>query len=475
MGGSIKESVLLDAAARVSSATVGTSRGPGGVRPHDEEWTKLRGKMARALVADPDLVMYFAYLVSNRACALAQKAAAQLSSMAVSVEGWKYELLVPKSPTKLQKAVSLVVSRNSYSTADVTRLSAEVDSYVSSELIPKITKSGRLQVRGAEAYTEYRKKRDELIGTWKKLQQALSDVSSTRYFTEAPLRNVALSVPLSALNATASLLDPTNLTAYTVQLVAAGAAVASMGRRVDLKTRVRTGVDEFPGGVAATGVSSAGVVVEVLMTPSPLLLCIRVGDSVISADQQTATVQAVSETGFTLANSTITTITAGLSVVSTAYVQWEALADAMIPPYVAMPTSTAMLAEVRRQESASAARIRGLMEFLCRNAVILDVASADALSALTRVEGDLYVYPETPVAALLRGFAPAFTEKTKQAGNRLLSELESGGFDYAVELLYRGEVDLLMQLDAASVSRAGRMDGAIADLGTYAGGSRGVG
>jgi hypothetical protein len=475
MGTSIKESALLDAAARVSSATVGASRGPGGYRSVDGEWEKLRGKLARALVSDPDLVTYFAYLASNRACALAQKAAAQLCSMAVSVEGWKYAQVEAKPPTQLQKTLATVTTRDTFSAADASRLSTEVNTYIAAELIPKITKGGRLQTRGTEAYSDYRKTRDELIVTWKKLRQALAASSGTRFFTEAPLRNVALSVPLAALDATASLLDQAKLTDFTVQLAAAGAAVAAMGRRVGLKTRLCTGPTEFPGEVTVNATIESGTVAEITMVPAPALLGIKPGDSVVSTDGKTATVSAVGDAGITLSASTITSISEGVSVFSAAYLQWETFALALDAPYAEMPSEAQLLSEVRRKESPSAARIRGLMEFLCRAAAILDSVSSDASAALTRVGGEQYAYPGVPVATLLREFSPTFDAKTKQAGNRLLSELESGGFDYAVELLYRGEVDLLMLLNASDVSRSGRLDSAVAALSTYSGGARGVG
>ena len=472
----IKESVLLAAAARTSSAPIGASRGPGGHRSVDGEWEKLRGKLARALVADPDLVMYFAYLVSNRACTLAQKAASQLCSMAVSVEGWKYPQTIAAPPTQLQKTLTTVTSRNVVSAADAARLSSEVTSYVTTELLPKITKGGRLQSRGVEAYIDYRATRDELINTWKRLRQALADAAGTRFCTEVPLRNVALGVPLVALNATAGLLDQGKLTDFTVQLAAAGAAVAAMGRRVSLKVRLRTEPEEFPGGDAtATAVIEGGVVTRIRTTPAPALLGIKPGDAVVSADGKTATVSAVGDTEITLSASTIPSIEGGVSVLSAAYQQWEAFSSSLNIPYGEMPAEAQLLSEVRRKESASPARIRSLMEFLCRTAAILDTVSVDATSALARVAGDLYVYPEKSVALLLREFAPTFDAKTRTTGDRLLSELESGGFDYAVELLYRGEVDLVMLLYAPSVSRAGRVDTAATDLSLYSGGARGLG
>jgi hypothetical protein len=472
----IKESALLAAAARTSSAPAGASRGPGGYRSVDNEWEKMRGTLARALVSDPDLVMYFAYLVSNRACTLAQKAAAQLCDMAVSVEGWKYPQAAAAPPTQLQKTLATVTSRNVLSAADAARLSDEVTSYVTTELLPKITKGGRMQPRGVEAYANYRATRDELVGTWKRLRQALADASGTRFCTEVPLRNVALGVPLAALNATSGLLDQGKLTDFTIQLAAAGAAVAAMGRRVSLKVRLRTGPEEFPGGGAtASAVTEGGVVVRIQTSPAPTLLGIKPGDAVVSADGKTATVSTVGEAEFSLSSSTLTSIEGGVSVLSAAYVQWEAFSTALNVPYGEMPAEAQLLSEVRRKESASPARIRGLMEFLCRTAAILDTVSTEATSALARVAGDLYVYPAKSVALLLREFAPTFDSKTRATGDRLLSELESGGFDYAVELLYRGEVDLVMLLDASSVSRAGRVDTAAAALSTYAGGARGLG
>jgi len=475
MGSRLLESALQDAAARVSSAPVGASRGVGGTRSVDDAWEKLRGKMARALVADPDLVTYFAFLVSNRGCALAQKVAAQLSAMAVDVEGWKYKQSEAPSPTRLNRALSTLSGRESVSAEDVARLSAEVSTYIGSELIPRVSRAGRLQTRGTEALSAYQKKRDALVPDWKALRAALAAVSGNREFTSATVRNVALAVPVAALTETAGLLDQERLVDFTVQLAAAGAAVSAMGRDVDLKVRLSTGASVFPAGVSVTPGVSDGVVTSLATSTSPLLLGVRSGDSVISADFKTATVRTVTDAGVTLSDSTITTTAEGVQICSTAYLLWEQLTLDLVDPYAAMPTETQLLDEVRRKEDPSAARIRALMELLCKNAVILDAVSSDATAALERVGGDLYTYEATPVASLLRAFAPSFSTKTKQAGDRLLGELESEGFDYAVELLYSGQVDLLMTLQASQVSRSGRLSDAAATLGTYTGGARGVG
>ena len=225
--------------------------------------------MARALVADPDLVTYFVYLVSNRACALAQSCAGTLSELVVLVEGWKYAQGDVAEPARLQRLLSTLDGRSTVSDEDIARVSQETTAYIKKELAPQISRKGRIQVRGAEATAAFSAKRAELIRDWKALTKALTATMATRRFTAATVRNVAVQTPLAALKTTAGLLDPTRLTDFTVQLAAATAAVAAMGRKVDLRTRLRTGGDDdFPGGVTVTETAEGGAVTMIgLSTP----------------------------------------------------------------------------------------------------------------------------------------------------------------------------------------------------------------
>jgi len=477
MGSSLPASDLLDAAQRVSSAKVGSSRGAGGSRSTDAEWEAMRGKLARALVADPDLVTYFAYLVSNRACLLAQQVAKVLSSMVVSVEGWKFEQDTPATPDRLNRVLTAVSGRSTLSSEDVSRLTTEIKAYIEAELLPKVTKGSRLQVKGTTAVTTYSSARATLLPLWRKMFDALDATTDRRDFVLADVRNVALRVPVDALEATAALSDPTQLVEFTVQLAAAGAAVEAMGREVDLQTRLQTYAPVFPPETSArtTDTLTDGYVTTIAISVSPVALGIRSGDTVVAASGGSADVRTVSDTEITLGSSTITSTATGVAVKSTAYLQWKALCEELTPTYSALPLTETFLKQIQQREDRSAARIRALMEFLCKNAVVLDAASSDATAALDRVGGELYVPSGASAATLLRNFAPFFSARTKRAGDRLLQELEGGGFDHAVELLYRGRITELMTAQASQMSRSGRLDDVVATLSAYTGGLRGVG
>jgi len=468
----LKASALRDAAERVSTPATAFSRSAGGTSSTDADWEVQQGKVARALVADPDLVAYFAYLVSNRACALAQKVAAELSEIAVAVEGWKYAQVSVEQPTRLQRVLSTMDTRSTISSEDVARLAAETDAYIKKQLAPQISKSGRAQVKGDEASSAYTTKRATLKTDWRLLRRALAATTASRHFTLAKVRNVALAVPLASLKTTTDLLDTASLTDFTVQLAAASAACSALGRDVDLRTRVRIGDDDFPGGVTASATVEDGVVTAVTFSKSALELGVKSGDTV-TCGAGTATVSTVADTVVTFADSTISALDGVLEVASTAYLGWETLVAGLGAVDSSLPAQDAVVAALQAREGdRSAARIRALMEYVVKLAVILDAPSADATAALSRVGGDLYETTSTSVADQLRAFAPLFGSKTKQAGDKLLRDLEARGFDYAVELLYAGQVDELLDAQASQASRVGRVTQIASTIGTYTGGRR---
>ena len=460
----LKQSDLDAAAARVSSDASSTaSRGSGGARSSDAAWEVTKGRTMRALIADPDLLMYFAYLVSNRACALAQKVAAELSEMVVYIEGQKYVQAAVAAPTRLQSALATTSGRTAFTTEDVARLTAETDAYVKS-VAPQIARSGRAQKRGPEAQSAYTDARTTLASDWKLLRQALDDFSTRRMFAVGDIRSVALATPLASLTTTSTLLDPTNLTDFTVQLAAAAAAVAAMGRDVDLKTRLRTGSDSFPE-------SSSVTVSDTTLTPSasPAQLGIKSGD-IVQWDGGSTTVTTVSDTTVTTAAAAAAGVP--LQILSAPYVAWESANAAVASGTALVPAGTDIVRELRAREGdLSAARIRGLMEYAAKLAVILDTLSSDATDAIGRVGGTVFSTTQTPLASTLRAFAPTFGAKTKQAGDSMLRDLEGGGFDYAVELLYRGDVATLLNSTASQLSFSGRLADAVSGLR----GARGLG
>lgn len=461
-------SALRDAAARVSSDAVGSSRTSAGARSRDAEWAAIRDRTARAIVADPDMVTYFAYLVSNRACALAQEAAALLSDMVVAVEGQKYAQAEIEEPVRLQRVMATTSTRTSFSGDDVARIVAEADAYVST-VAPQIARKNRVQARGSEAASTYASKRAGLVTVWRRLRSALDAVMAQRQLAETALRDAALQTPVRALDTTTGLRDPARLTDFVVQLAAAAAAVAAMGRPVDLRVRLRTGADPFPEGATAAATIADGLVTEVTPSTSPLELGVRSGDTVASG-AGTATVLTVTSTTLTLASSTIESLDAGVLVTSTAYDAWEALVEDLQAVTAALPGAADLLPALQSREGPEAARMRALMEYAAGLAAVLDEATADALSALERVGGAAPAPSGEPAAALLRAFAPLFASRTQKAGDRVLSDLEAAGFDYAVELLYRGDIGTFLSAPASQMSRTGRLADATRALNVHTGG-----
>lgn len=452
----VTTSQLQDAAARVSSTAASFARGPSGSTSSDAAWQDQKGKIARALVADPDLVTYFAYLVSNRACAAAVIAAADLSALVTTIEGWKLPAVAVEEPTKLKNALSTIQGRSTLSAADVARVTAEANAYVQKTLVPQVTKNGRAQVRGSEADALYATQRATLTKDWKLLLAALKAFTDDRQFNQASLRNTALATPMAALSATADLLDASRLTDFALQLAAASASVSAMGRSVELRRRLQVGENEFPGGVSVTQST-----LTLTFSVSPKVLGIRSGDVVRRGGAET-TVTAVTDTAITVA----TTLPDGtLQVLSAPYAAWELSVVAVSAAYGALPTD--VVAGMRSREGdRSAARVRDLMQYLADLAARLDALSSDASSALERVGGTpLVLDGTTSVSAQLRAFAPTFSSTTRGTGDAILSALESAGFDYVVEQLYAGQVDDVLAQEVQRASRVGRVTSSASALG----------
>ena len=452
----IAASDLRDAAKRVSSTPPSGSRGVSGFRDPEVPWRELQGKMARALVATPDLVFYFSYLCTNQASAKLTSALDALNTLILLVEGvWKEQKEV-SSPTAASKYVSLSTASGYLDVAKVSAIEAKVDKYISEELVPSIKSGSRAQKKGPEARSAYAKAKKELWRKWTAAHKLVSTCARGHKFTADLLLQAAAKTPVLNLAQTLALPPPEdNLTAYTLQLAAAMSAMKAMAREVRLEYRVRIGEDEtFPEGVALSETYQDGVLYQLSFGKHPKELGIRSGD-LVSWGTGTAIVQLVGDETITLKDSDIAERSTGtFKIEPAARPAWKATAEALKEGRT--PTIEGLKRQVARREGRAAAEIRDLIVYLAGVHAHLDALSSDVEALLERVGGEVTA-PDTTILATLTGYSPFFSSKTTKVGDAILRELEKEGFDYAKDLLLQGDIDAFFTITALGASKRSRL------------------
>lgn len=464
---------LREISARVTQDRPGYVRGPGGLEDQEPVWEKLRRKTARALVAEPDLLVYFAGLGANRAAAEATRLTAALNRLVQAVEGLRYERVVNAPPDGLAVAVSSTLGRGVVTDTDVLVLQTTARKYLEESLLPAVSRRGRARMPASEARATYTTEFTLLEGSWDRFLVALSGSFSRRRLTPATLRTAALQTPLESLSTTIEAMDPAKLTDFTLQFAATTAALSALGTPLELGVRFRLGSTAHPAGLTATAGYAGGFVTTVTPSVSPRALGVRSGD-LVRAGLGSATVTAVGETALELASSSITDITE-LRVLSAPYSRWSGTAADLQTTFGKLPTWAQLNARVQAlARDQSAASTRETMVYFARLASYLDAVSSDAAASLGRVGAAVPVYADS-VVSVVQAADARVSARVRRIGDRLLSEIEGAGFDYAVTLLFQGEVDTLLREDALLLSRYGRVQDRYNTLGGFMGGTSGLG
>jgi hypothetical protein len=461
---------LLNAAELVSSSPKTVTSGPGGVRDQVANWEKKKGQIARALLADPDIVLYTAFLASNRACAQAQVVTASIARLLPLIEGQGIisKQPDPRSTAALERTYARAAGRPYVDNGELQTLKKELDSYLEEEILPAIKVRTRHQPRAAEARAKYAAEKATLLEEWALLLRYLTQCRSTPKFPASRARTLAATLPLQNLGKTLDAgFSDEMATEYAVQLAAAAAAVQAMGREVDYRFRlvIQPGY-RFPEGLDATALMSDGVVTQITFTRSPLELGVKSGDEV-SWGAESAVVTAVLDSSI-LISSGITSPTGRLTVRHAAYGSLSSMVSAAAGVAAELPTVSRLMEKLTRWETGSAADIRNSIGYLADLYASLDAVDSESAKILARV--DVELEERTPLVQTLKAYDPTFSPTTVRTAELLLEGLEEDGMDYAAELMAQGHYPRLLNLDAEDTSRLGRLSYVTSSLVQYTGG-----
>lgn len=390
-------------------------------------WKRVQEQACRAIVSDPDIVFYLAFLASNRAYKAASALPAQLDALVLSAEGSSFAtapVSVPDSsvvmgsmsPDAIQRASDALVQR---------ALTASAGS-----------KLGKRQaVRGAEALAEYRAGLDIFLIAYKELIRSVVLLSNLYPFSFSGYRARALEVPLARAEAAmVASYSPEAASSFVAQNAAAAAALTMVGREPSLEYRIS--YDQVFDPPSAEAQVSGTTVTFTKGTPD--LVFARVGD-VLTAKTGTTAVTAV--------GATILTLESPLAVSGAFRVVPRALAD------LVSFTDT-----LRLFISNTVDVTPTLREELCRldtaasvNSVILRLAQIQAsLSGISpTVSGVLSrrgIDPPTaiPLQNTLLAYAPSLPKKTREAALAIVDLLEQNGFAYAASCVLSGDPTVLL-------------------------------
>lgn len=231
------------AASTMSSAQDTMEKGKSGQRNVDAVWLTERGRFARAIVADPDIVFYLAWLCSNRLRKMVKDAETLLEQMILGAEGQKFaQSDVPASASARFTAsvgkLSQTVSGGSTDADLLARVTVEANTYVKTSLLPNIRTGTRLQVKGAEATSQYFTAKKELLKMWPTLLRLLSRCSGTSVASTGSVIAAALSAPTENLAALASSeWQADRASSHTLHLLAGVSSLTAMSTSLSLTSR----------------------------------------------------------------------------------------------------------------------------------------------------------------------------------------------------------------------------------------------
>ena len=448
---------IQSAARRVSSRPVSFSRRGGGVRDATDNWFGLIEQTSRVIVADPDVVLYFLFLATNRASTSVRSVVRIIQRMIEFAEGVSYKQPALPSTGRLGQAVDVLERRTGIDSLALQTLQGEATKYLRSAA-PVISSRSRYTARGNEALTKYSQARQELLDAWPALRLLLSSVRIPS-LPVSDLQEAATSLPVSNLRTAVDLeLTDSNVTEHTVQVAAAVAAVRATGREFSLQSRIyvpREGV-AFPEAAVLPSASGSPVSGLVLGEPA-YVYGIRTGDLVYWGSG-TATVVGVDDASLTLQDSTITEsdVSGVFRITSPAYPLAEQATSYVRSLFSALPESDELQLRLTRLETASAGEIQSLVSYLANlHAQLLSLPSSTE-QGVGRV-GASYDAPETNMVDVLDSYSPAFAGDTVSAADAILDRVEEDGHDWAVELLLRANISAFLDLEVGATSRAGRV------------------
>lgn len=416
-----------------------------------EIWERVREQACRALVSDPDIVFYHAFLASNSIYKKATPLSAQMDTLALAAEGSTFKTVAVAVP------VSTVVASESQSAETLQRT---VDALIqrASTAAPASKLGKRQAVRGDEALAEYRAGIDPFLLAYKELRTKTVLLSNLRPFSFEGYRKHALATPLSRADAALSVEHNADTSSsFVAQNASAAAALTTLSRLPFLDYRVKYDQAFSPESLSLSFSGTTGTFTK----GSPTYAFVRVGD-LLQSTAGTAIVTAVGATTITV--DTSVTINGAFSVVPAHLSSLKTLLSAL----GSFLTTTDDVTSTLREQLArldDAASVNSVIQRLAEIQASVSGLSPTMAAILAR-RG---LVPPSVIAlqASLLAYAPAIPKKTRESALAIVDVLERNGFSHAASRVLSGDTTVLLGLaeSAAPGAGLGAEKGAVENVG----------
>lgn len=447
-------------AARMSSQVDEISRDARDFREGSPQWDAIKGRLARALVANPDIYYYLVWLASNRLRKTLADLLVELENLALMTEGRRLPNEIVPPDSGIRDALDAVAKGDAVTSAQISRLKKEVESSFP-RLQRNFSAGGRITKKGIAAKSSYLESRNAVVGAWSQILRSISALSAPASVDLEVLKRVALTTPLANMGSSISVgYSDEYAYEYTMQLLGGIASIEMSNREVSLDHKLMVDdISTFPENVYilpslnGTYVESFQITGPKLAVVSPMTLGIQIGDHLSWSGFET-TVGAVSGTSVTLSDTSLVPRTAPIRVTVASQASRDFILMRKALGALNLPSTQSMMVTLDTQER-SAAATRDLLFFIARVYSQLDSLSDNLQSSLDRVGASYPVSPEITARDALLNFSPTFSSSTKRAVTDVLDTLRSNGFDRAEDALLRGDVDMFFSMTYDLSSKIG--------------------
>ena len=445
-------------------------------------WKDVQGLIARAVVADPDVVFYFRGLpiMQGLAALSAAKVAAEDALIALAGARLPQRELDTARLARLAKSgrdVEALVKQG-VDPASLTWLSDAQWAGAFKEMGAALQSGSQVGPRGAEAKAKFDSALGELSAAWSKFGRYYRAMLNPSLGSESRIRAVAAQSALGKTLKTLEMSIPaTRQTEFINQLAAGFSATKAMSQEFSFSRRlvIENETVTLPTGFAATAVMDSGSLVGFTRTESQTgnsvsgsLLNIAVGDRVFvnsSFFLGEREVTAITSTGFSFG-----AVSLGeqqlhkVEVIPLSSLYYEPIVEQLIGGFVLGPSAASRRADYLQEFTARLSQIRGIPESPAEDILLsktlydfilsVDEPSVAATRAFTRLSvglpGTQYAIKMStllalgnPAFILSQASIPAF-----RRGRAILRMLKSEGWLRAYdEVRATGSLDTVFLME----------------------------
>jgi hypothetical protein len=393
-----------------------------------EIWKRVQEQACRALVSDPDIVFYHAFLASNSIYKKTTPLSEKIDALALAAEGSAFKTVAVAVPA------STVVPASSQTTETLQRT---VDSLIQrAAAVAPASKLGKRQaVRGDEALAEYRAGLDPFLLAYKEVRTKTVLLSNLHPFSFEGYRKYALATPLSRADAALSTEYSTDASSsFVAQNASAAAALTTLSRLPFLDYRVKYDQAFSPESLSLSFSGTTGTFAK----GSPGLAFVRVGD-LLQSTGGTAVVTGVSATTITI--DTAVVVNGAFSLVPAHLSSLKTLMSSLRSFLSATDDVTTVLREQLARLNDAAAT-NSVIEKLAQIQAAISGLSPTMSAILTR--RGIAAPSGTALQTSLLAYAPAIPKRTRESALAIVDVLERNGFSHAATRILAGDTTVLL-------------------------------